>query len=540
VLIDFRELEDGIQIRADLCIVGGGPAGISLALALENSPLEVCVLESGGLGFGGAAQALNTGSNVGLPYFDLDACRLRYFGGTTGHWSGWCNELAPIDFQDRSWIGHSGWPISEEELAPHLGRAHELLELPPPSSNTVLWERLGQTPVDFDPEALRTSFWHFSPPTRFGQKYREALAASRTTDVYLNANAVNVQADPSGSRISHIDVATLSGGSGQVVARAYVLAAGAIENARILLCSDGVDPRGLGNGHELVGRFFMEHPHVHLGQVATDDHYRLLDSFARVGVHGTDYKVGFSLSPTVQTRHGTLNANATLMHTAGKREAPGRVVRDLLQAMGSGLPNRELGGRFWRMVREFDARLYEQYRSRVGATPWPAPSELSSLTLMGVLEQAPNPDSRVALAEEVDALGLRRVALDWRLSDLETHTAKVLTTTVAEEFGRLGLGRVRLAQWLLDDSPIPGLDNLGESTDPWGASFQVGSHHMGTTRMADDPTMGVVDRDCRVHGLDDLYIAGSSVFPTSGYANPTLTLVQLALRLAEHLRGRLT
>ena len=540
MFIDFGELEDGTEIRADLCVIGAGPAGISIALALESSGLDVCLLESGDLAFDGATQALYQGSNVGLPYFDLTAPRLRYFGGTTGHWSGWSNQLVPGDFESRDWISHSGWPITGPDLAPHLPRAHELLELPPPTSDEALWRRLGQRPVDFLPETLVTSFWQFSPPTRFGQTYRDALGESATTSVYLNANAVNIQANESGTRVTRVDVAALSGGRGRVAARAYVLATGAIENARLLLCSDGVDPMGLGNANDLVGRFFMEHPHVLLGRVATQDPYRLLDLFGRVGVGGTDYKVGFALSPRLQARHGTLNAIGRVAHTEGERDAPGRVVRDLLAAIRGGGLGRAVGGRTWNVLREFDAHLYERYRRWIGAERWPIPSELESLTLWGTIEQAPDPDSRVALTNETDALGLRRVALDWRSSDLEAHTAKVLATTIAEEYGRLGLGRVRLAEWLLDGGPFPGLVDPTGSEPPWGAVFQVGSHHIGTTRMADDPTAGVVDRDCRVHGLDDLYVSGSSVFPTGGYANPTLTIVQLALRLAEHLRGRLT
>ncbi|NNL65466.1 MAG: GMC family oxidoreductase, partial [Myxococcales bacterium] len=326
------------------------------------------------------------------------------------------------------------------------------------------------------------------------------------------------------------------GKTARVRARRFVLATGGIENARLLLASNRVEKHGVGNRHDLVGRFFMEHPHAHLAEIITDDPYRVLDHYARSKHGEVQLQAALGLSPERQRSERTLNCAALVEYRQwvwGDR--PARVARDLARLLRGRGTTRGMADRIRRVILDFDGHLYNTYRRWAGRRALPTPNSLRDLSLLLICEQAPEPRSRVKLGAEVDALGLPRVELDWRMGSLEQHTLRTMAKTLAGELGRLNLGRLRLDPWLGGDAEIPGLGS-GVEGDPGASVFEVGSHHIGTTRMDLDPSRGVVDEHCRVHGIDNLFIACSSVFPTSGYANPTLTIVALALRLSDRLK----
>ena len=274
---DARTLNDGTTLRADVAVVGGGPAGITLARAFAGSAVDVCVIEAGGLQPDPEVQALYQGENAGIEY-PLAALRLRMFGGSSNHWGGYCRPLDPIDFEARDWVPYSGWPFGIEELEPYYGPANDLVEVAPAEyQDMVYW---AQTTGDTLPELATGRMWmrfvHFSPPTRFGEKYGPELERADNIRVLLNANVVNIQAAAEGRLVNGLDVSTLSGLSHKVTARYYVVACGGLENARMLLLSNDVVPTGLGNQNDLVGRFFMEHPHLGgFGEIVVADLQRL-------------------------------------------------------------------------------------------------------------------------------------------------------------------------------------------------------------------------------------------------------------------------
>lgn len=527
MITDFRAMEPDAVIEADLCIVGAGAAGITIARELAGLGARICLVESGGLDFDPEIQDLYAGDTVGHPYFELDVARLRYFGGSTNHWAGFCAPLTPLDFEERPWVPHSGWPLDRAALEPFYRRAHPLCELGPFAYGARLWEELGKEPAAFDPDEIEACFLRHSPPTRFGDAYRAELEGADGVQVLLHATAVAIQTDDAAATVRQVDLGTLDGKAGRVVARFYVIACGGIENARLLLLSDGVEPAGLGNRHDLVGRFFMEHPHTEPGIVVSDDDVPLREVYERrqATAGGTEVTPTFCAGPAMQARERSLNAQAYLLEMANF-DSGIRAARELWWGIRQGgLPD-DLAGNVWRVIRDLDdVAMFAYRRYTTGRRPADA---VSALGFSLRTEQAPNPDSRVVLAPERDALGLRRVRLDWQLSAIDRHTVVAATKAFGAEFARLGLGRVRLADWLLDGG------------DAWSPDMLGGYHHMGTTRMAADPGKGVVDADCRVHHVDNLYMAGSSVFPTGGCTNPTLTIVALALRLADHLRPRLT
>jgi choline dehydrogenase-like flavoprotein len=513
---DFLTYDGAEPLRCDLCIAGAGAAGITLALQFVDSPLRVVVLEGGGLEFASSSQALYQGTSVGVPYHPLDVARLRYFGGSTNHWGGMCSPLDPIDFERRDWVAHSGWPIGLADLEPYYARAHPILGL---GEYNYVPEEVVPPGIEFLPlraDRMRGKMWRIRS-LRLGAEHRDALKDAANIDVLLHANLVEIVTAGEASTVESLRVATLDGRGTEVKAQLYVLALGGIENPRLLLNSDRVMAAGLGNQNDLVGRFFMDHLALAPASVlATSQDW--LGAYEQLPSGDFVLHCGIRPSREAQARDQILNSAVHLGAKATMRQtSPGYIAaRQLRRAVLEGESRDDLARLLWEVITDLDG-LVAGIRERSGSTAY----------LYTQAEQAPNPASRVRLNAERDPLGLRRVELDWRLSEQDKRTVRALAQLLGEELGRLGLGRAQLEAWMLEEG------------DAWLDEMVGHSHHLGTTRMAAGPREGVVDRDCRVFGIGNLYIAGSSVFPTSGAANPTLTIVALTLRLADHLARRL-
>jgi choline dehydrogenase-like flavoprotein len=476
--------------RYDACIAGGGVAGITLALHLAEKKRRVLLLEAGGYEYSEASQDVCKGANAGYSYFNLDTARLRYLGGTSGHWNGQCRPLDAHDFLPREHIPDSGWPIRKTDLDPYLDAARDILELPPFPEGNVLPESDG---------LLRELDFQWSPPVRFGEKYRKALSDSTLIDVFLNANLVEVGVDPGNGRISHFAFRGYAEGrpARKATADRYVLALGGIENARLML---NQGPRGLANETGMVGRYFMEHPEFEVGYYVAGP--------AR-GEKGATRQF---IAPTAEMIDKLKMTNAVYRLGAVVNKNDGSLVGRGKMALKRGMCASDVVADLIRSVYPLSCRVQVE--------------NAGALEVFG--EQVPNPRSRVFLGEEKDRFGLRRPVLDWQLTTFEKRSIRVGALEVGKHFARQDFGRVKLHDWVLqEDAEFPtvdsGLHNVG------------GYHHMGTTRMAASAMDGVVDGNCRTFEHANLYIAGSSVFRTGGQANPTFTIVQLALRLGDHL-----
>jgi choline dehydrogenase-like flavoprotein len=298
VLTRLDELDEGAEIACDVAIVGAGAAGITLARELARAGLTVTLAESGPLDVDGPTQALNEGEIRGLPYEPLESSRARVLGGTTALWTGWCKPLDPVDLAARPALGLPGWPIAPDELAPYYARAMPHLEVGPNRFDGRPWRELGEAFDPFDPARLALTFWERSPPTRFGERYRDELGASPRIRVLLGANLTGVRLDPGGAAaVRHLDLASLGGRRVLLKAARYVLACGGIENARLLLASDDVVPGGVGNRSGLVGRHFMEHPQLEVAQVFPEDVFAFLDRYYRRRQGGRLHRIGWQLPP---------------------------------------------------------------------------------------------------------------------------------------------------------------------------------------------------------------------------------------------------
>lgn len=516
---DARTLESGAVLEGDLCIVGAGAAGLSVALEWVNSPLKVLLLEGGGFDLEPEMQDLYRGEIVGQPYYPLQAARLHYFGGTTGHWAGFCSTYDAIDFEKRPWVPHSGWPIRRADLDPFYKRAHPVLELGPYEYDVDDWAKRDPelVPLPVDPRVVWTKMWHFSPPTRFGTKYRDAIVNARNVHLYTHANVCEVEANDALTAVQGLRVRTLGGKEYRVRARCYVLACSTIQNARLLLASNQQATTGLGNAHDLVGRYFMEHLEMPGGELVLAKPQSTKMKIYALEFGRTKARGELALSPQVQREHGLLNGTASL--------APGALAEDVKSTFQFFTPQLLAAFMAW------------EKGGRKGPLPMKAPESPSTspatpmlsqfFHLMTRQEQAPNPNSRVTLSTEKDALGMLRAKLDWQLTELDKRSIRTFYQLLGQELGRSGTGRVQIRDWLLSDDRT------------WPSFLSGGWHHMGTTRMHADPTQGVVDANCRVHGLGNLYVAGAAVYPTAGSANPTLTLVALSLRLSDHLKTTL-
>ena len=485
MLHDARSLPAATELEAQICVIGAGAAGISLARALSGQGFRVLLLESGGLEADPASQDLYRGRVYGRNYFQLDVCRTRRFGGSTHCWHGLCRPLDAIDFEARDWVPHSGWPFGLDALLPYYERAQEVLRLEPFDYEATSWAREALPLLPLASDEIRSGVFQVAA-SRFGELYREEIEQAPNVDSFLFANVVGFDIDERGDErgIARARVACLDGNAFTVKARTFVLATGGIENARLLLAS------GLGNQHDLVGRYFMDHPHVVAGAFLPSQ-AELSLRFYRAHPEGRIELAGYLTTTDAARRSEQLLGWCAFL----AQEAP--------------LP--ELEQRLASVLREMD---------HPGAQP-----AGRAVFFTNELEQAPNPASRVVLTDLKDALGVPRPQLEWRLSAVDKRSARRTHEILGRALGAAGVGRLQIM--------------FSEDEHGWPPELGGGRHHMGTTRMHSDPKQGVVDPDGRVHGLSNLYVAGSSVFPTSGAANPTLTIVALALRLADHLREQL-
>jgi choline dehydrogenase-like flavoprotein len=527
MFVDARSVPTGSVIETEVCIVGAGAAGITLARELTQSKFRVILLESGGIELEQATQDLYAGSDVGRRYELFEASRLRYFGGTTNHWGGvWCDMPNSLDFEMREGVPYSGWPFSLSYLEPWYRRAQPVLKL---GSYGYALSDWGIAPSDI-PDPFRGP--HFGcqvlqqgPATRFGSEYGPELRQAGNLSVYLHANALRFDASENGGAVRQVNVGVLPDSRFTVRARIFILAAGGIENARLLLLSESDAGIGLGNDHDLVGRFFMLHLEYSGGSIVLTDPYA--DLTFQTGENGARYnRLGatqrfvsyISLSNETKRR---LKLPAFRLRFQYPRIPELDALRRLIDRADRGADVlHDLGS----VIRKFPAvAIYIARRMVYGRNKPPVP--MASIPLNCTSEQMPNPDSRIGLGKDLDVFGLRKVTVNWCLTAEDKRGMATGNRLLGAELGRGGFGRLQ--------STVP------EDDSDWPSDMRGDQHHMGTTRMQRDPRMGVVDENCRVHGVANLYVAGCSVFPTGGTFNPTLTIVALALRLADHIKERL-
>lgn len=516
--INAKEIANNSIIEGDICIVGAGAAGISIALEYLNTPYKVILLEGGGFEYDEKVQESHSGKNIGHKYFPLQTTRFHKFGGTTALWAGACSTLDDIDFENRDWVENSGWPISKDDLVPYYKRAHSILDLGPYEYELDYWKSKNPKieSLPFNSDMFWNKIWQFSPPTRFDQKYRNEIENSKNITLYTYAKAVNIEGNDSLSKVKSIEIKNYGGKKHIVKAKYFILSCGAIQNARLLMASRNQNPNGVGNEHDNVGRYFMEHIEVSSGELWLSNKMNLsMDLYLDHIL--TNSRAEIALSAENQLKYGILNGTISF-----------RPLRNYLLSK----PKLEKWSNKNPLIntQKRDLSLYDRIKRKLSKINVDKIDHIDmGFKVYSRFEQAPNRNSRIVLDNIInDNLGVPLTNLDWQLSSLEKKSIRKTNELFAMKIGSMDVGRMRLDDYLIDEDDT--------STD----KLQGGFHHMGTTRMSTDIKKGVVDSDCKIHSVSNLFVGGSSCFSTSGGVNPTLSLVALSIRLSDHIKSLLS
>ena len=497
MFIDGRKLPNGHVVETDICIIGAGAVGISMALEFIGTNTSVSILESGGFEFDTKTQSLYQGRHIGVQTYPLETNRLRYFGGTTNHWAGHCRPFDEFDFSVRDWIPYSGWPVTLDEMKPYFARSQPIMGLGDYDYDSIeeYAKKLNLKTLPLDNKRLTTVMKHQSPPTRFGKAYKNQIEKSKNVTVYLHSNVLELNSNESASQVTDIDVAVIDGPKYKVKARYFVLASGGLENPRLMLLSNSTSANGLGNDNGLVGRFYTDHllirPAMDISLSHTNINFKLYTSLHKIN----GGKIFAILTPPAElTRKEKMTRFRFHLFPYAPRY------------------NAAVGG------------VFSELDESANVTPLSL-EKGTSIQLHMAMEPIPNPDALVRLSNDIDLFGQRKLEVNWLVSEQELANARRAIQIGALEFGRMGLGRA--------SSP------LLERPNEWPAHGTSGKHHCGTTRMASNPQQGVIDKNAKVFGIDNLFVTGSSIFPTIGHTNPTLNLIAFSLKLADHLKERL-
>ena len=549
MLVDSsKELSEDFP-RVDVCIVGSGPAGITLARQICRSGLRVCLLESGGHNPSEAAQNLNTGtvdSVHGYREQTLRDGRRRQFGGTGNLWNHELRgqserhiryvPLDEIDFERRSWVPESGWPFSRREFESFYESAQRLCGIGKFDYRAVAWENGAANRRIWQTENIESVVTQFGSPGIFLERYCRELVNEEKVTVILRAVLLELRMDPLSRAITSAYAGTLNGRKFHVRAQAFVLAAGGLENARILLLQEAMQPGGLGNQYDVVGRFFMDHPSITLGTLFpfSSAIFQQAGFYDQHDVAGQTIMGILRIRSDVLRQEKILNLCAVLApHFKNLRANAPAVLRQLLSKGPSFILRRNFRTHHYdsnidtEPSRSLRQRLLKEYYSE-SHSGWSKLTRLnrrfSEFGVRCLVEQSPDRSNRVMLGEQTDVFGQRKTRVVWRWNELDLHSIRQAQKIFRSDLASAGIGTFVPAEEAVGSQPLP---------------FNSPHHFMGTTRMHDNPRNGVVDADCRVHDVPNLFIAGSSVFPTGGFANPTLTIVALTLRLAAHLESEL-
>lgn len=470
------ETERTFQPLYDCCVIGGGPAGITLALRLAAAGRRVILVEGGGTEHTERSQNLYRCQTSGRNAY-VESTRLRMLGGTSNHWAGRCRPFDPSDFSVSPPGQLPGWPIPYAEIKRFLPEAMRILDLPAGDFE-------GLNPP-LSGEDFAADRYLLSPPTRFADKYAAAMRETPGLEVFVNCNCVDLVFDGRTRRLVAVAVADYEGRRGKIAAKTFVLAMGAIENARQLLSSASLAESGVVRPDGMVGRCFMEHLNVELGTFVLREgrnpgerQYYTTDAFV--------------------SRHKVGKGNATFslvsqLKSYGRTAAAKTFFKNLACSLGV--------AEKVQFIANFNC---------------PGDGTIGTL-----IEQQPQRGNRVVLTQESDLFGMRKASVHWDIGDEDLRTIRTIGMEVAKRFADTGLGYVKLNEHLSGN----------------GGKLEVHphAHHMGTTRMAATPRDGVVDANCKVFGTENMYVAGSGIFATGGACNPTMPIIQFPLRLAEHL-----
>ena len=583
-------IQDGTILQTDVCIIGAGPAGLAIAAELQSGPQQVILLESGAFpadsagrrdetsaAFGHGADAWNFDDFQKLNFDDrmptgdvsypsAVQTRIRRFGGTSNSWGirytptetgVRYTTLDPIDFEKRDWVPNSGWPFTKAHLDPYYARAHAFAGAGPYVYDPESWSATDCQPYPFETSGMETRIFHFGPSRTFLADAKAKLAAAPNITLITEATATELLTGPDCNKVTDICVKTFAGTAFRIQCKIVIIASGTIEATRLLLCSRQGNPAGLGNQNDLVGRFLMDHQAVRSGllQLASPETLAKLTFYDTRRVDGALITAKPVLSEATLREKKLLNTCAAIFpRRAGESINPlrkrfPRGPRHNSPAVSASvgllraLRTRKIGpaqiGQAAVAAMGIPDILYYRWRKNYGMYARDAAYHLDSggwsrnesdltqfpaLEVLHLTEQVPDRENRITLGTGMDALGMTRICQHWRLTDTDLQGVAGALHAYKAGFAKAGIGDLDLEL------------NQGAPQIMYASLH----HPMGTTRMHDDPKQGVVDARCRVHGTENCYVASAGVFPTGGYANSTLTVLALAIRIADDVKATLS
>jgi choline dehydrogenase-like flavoprotein len=552
---DARQIKSGACLKADLCILGGGAAAISLCLEFMKSGRSVILIPGGGTSQTASCIDLYRGKvSPEQSHEPLEENRIRMWGGTTTVWGGRCVPYDAIDFQRRDWIADSGWPINLNGLEPYLEKAIALSEAGSADfdARSVFPNTQHEIFRGFDNEDFASwKLERWSIPTDYSRRYRADIESAENVRVLLHAHGIHLQLEENANSIKSVRVACSPGREFIIEATNTVIACGALENARLLLAARDVAPAGIGNSHDLVGRFYQSHRFGVCGYAVLKDTSKSFIYDFEKDSDGVYCRRRFWLTDVAQERHKICNVVGFFFrNVSGNSEHRNAMVSliMLIKTLLGGAKNgprrllqiikdqrRELISHAWIVLKDgpsilgqLSAVAYTRFFQKRRLPMILPPKKSNRFPLFYQSEHAPLYDSRVTLdLNSKDEFGMPRLDVQIRFSEVDHLTVKTFVEQFKKRIEESGVGKFHLSK-----------DDLDLLNNPDKHAFNSNSHNIGTTRMATEADKGVVDTNCKVFGVDNLYVAGSSVFPTSSHANPTLMIIALALRLADHLKTK--
>ncbi|OUR99171.1 choline dehydrogenase [Gammaproteobacteria bacterium 42_54_T18] len=528
MIVDGKTLKGGSVIDADVCIIGGGVAGIVTARELLKNVGNIVLIESGGENYSPESQELYSPSKPhNSLYPDPSHTRLRFLGGASNHWENNTSPFDPIDFEKRNWIKNSGWPISYETLKPYYPMAGSYCGVGGDGYETGYWQnKLDLPDITTSSTVIGTGIAKAAiPATRFFHVYGKELVSADNVRIFTNSNVVDVEFNSESKKVDKVFFESAPGVRSEVRARIVLMCCGGIENARLLLHFNKKYSNKLGNAGDNVGRYFMDHPMVRgahfypheTTELPLYEGVKLADKvvigFLKLSEESLRAnKINNVRMPLIPATNYTVSDGISSHHIMMDSFRDGEVPDDFGTHLLNFIQDIDMVGEaISRKV--FDTKIFDHA------------DEKGAYQIAMMVEQSPHRDNRVTLGDDVDRYGIQKVKIIWEVKEDDKDRLWKALEIVAQEVGAKGLGRVRL---------------LKERSDRvWGDQMGFGHHHMGTTRMAASEVEGVVDSNLKVFGTENFYMSGSSVFPTGGHVPPTLTIVALSIRLAKLISERL-
>lgn len=525
MIIDAKGLDSAVEFNADICILGGGVAGIVLANELAATGASIVVIESGGEYYTPEAQALYASARPNPSWYpDTTHSRLRFLGGSSNHWENNVSPFDPIDFERREWIADSGWPISYDEVRPYYTKAAVYCGVSDDGYDVDFWqEKLNKKVVTQGSDVIETGIAKASrPPVRFFEIYKDSLASFDNIKIIIHADVVDLDYSAAEEKVESITFLSAKSNRHKVKAKIFVMCFGGIENARMLLSFNEKYENKIGNKNDNVGRYFMDHPVVRGAHFFAHDPsiyglYDITELTGRIVVGFFKFKKDFLIRNKITNLRMPISpaTNYVLSDGISSHHILGDALKqgDVPDALGTHLMN---------YIRDIDMVAEAVARKGFNTKLFDHADDIGGYELAVMIEQTPHRENRIKLSEIRDRLGIKKLEIDWEVKAEDRERYWKGMEFFASEVARHSLGRVKLLK--------------ERESRLWGSQLSFGNHHMGTTRMSSDESKGVVDSSQKVFGTRNLYIAGSSVFPTGSHVPPTLTVVATTIRLADKIR----